>query len=94
MTQQEVYNLLKDNSMSFSPMELTDGGYRIVLLDGVGWADIYENETFVWDDLEVIFNESFDHSKMNESEFLEAYETALSNLYEAHDQENSEEEEE
>ncbi len=83
MTQQEVYNLLKDNSMSFSSMKLNDGGYRLVLQDGIGWVDILDTETIVWDDLEVFFNESFDHSKLNESEFLEVYETSLNNLYES-----------
>ncbi len=69
--------------MSFSSMELNDGGYRLVLQDGIGWVNIIEIETIVWDDLEVFFNESFDHSKLNESEFLEVYETSLNNLYES-----------
>jgi hypothetical protein len=90
MTQQEIHNFLKDNSMSFSSMKLDGGVYRIVLLGGVGWADIYENETFVWDDIEVLFNESFNHSKMDESEFLKAYETALNNLYEANEKQYQE----
>jgi hypothetical protein len=91
MTQKEVYTLLTDHWSVYSIIEITGGGYRLVLQDGIGWVDILDTETIVWDDLEVFFSESFDHSKMNESEFLEAYDTSLNNLYESIERQFSDE---
>jgi hypothetical protein len=92
MTQQEVINFFVDDEPAFSATEQNRGAHTVVIQDGIAWATIEEKETFIWDDMEVLFNESIDHSKMNEDEFLEAYGTALDNLSKAHDQQNTEEE--
>jgi hypothetical protein len=94
MKQQEVINFFVDDEPAFSATEQNRGAHTVVLENGIGWATIEEKETCLWDDIEVSFNESFDHSKINESEFLQAYETALHNLYEAHEKQDQEEEEE
>lgn len=93
MTQQEAYNLLKEDPSVFSIIELPKEGHRLVLQDGIGWVDILETETIVWDDMEVFFNETIDHTSMDDVEvFMEAYNVALSNLYEANEQQEEEEE--
>lgn len=94
MTQQEVINFFVDDEPAFSATEINQGAYTVDLDGGIGWVTIEEKETFVWDDIEVLFNESFDHSKMNEAEFLEAYDTALNNLGEAYEKQSLEDEEE
>ena len=87
MTQQEAYNLLKEDPSVFSTIELPEQGHRLVLHDGIGWVDILENETIVWDDIEVFFNETIDHTSMNDEEvFMEAFNVALSNLYDANEE--------
>jgi hypothetical protein len=94
MTQQEAYNLLKEDSSVFSIIELPGEGHRLVLQDGIGWVDLFETETILWDDIEVFFNETIDHTSMDEEQFMDAYNKALSNLYEANEQQDEEEEEE
>jgi len=81
MTKDEVYQLLKGIS-DFPSIEKHDGGYRLILQDGLGWVDIDENETCVWDDMECFFSESFVHTNLNPEEVEGAFHTAVSNLSE------------
>ena len=94
MTQQEVINFFVDDEPAFSATEQNRGAHTVVIQDGIASATIEEKETIIWDDMEVTFNESIDHSKMNEAEFLEAYDTALNNLGEAYEKQSLEGEEE
>lgn len=97
MTKDEVYQLLKDDPSVFSSFENSGGGYRLTLHDGLGWVDIDENETCVWDDMECFFSESFVHTNLNPEEVEGAFHTAVSNLSEVPkdwEEEDEEDEEE
>lgn len=83
MTKQEVYQLLKDDPSVFSSFENSGGGYRLTLHDGLGWADIDENETCVWDDMECFFSEIFVHTNLSSEQVKGSFDSAVSNLIEA-----------
>ena len=80
MTKQEVYQLLKDDPSVFRGRENSDGTYRLTLHDGLGWVDIDETETIVWDDLECQFSEGFDHTNLTPEQVKESFDIATSNL--------------